>query len=96
MVGEIIGDLMTLSEAISGRILSICRKRRLSINRLAEMSGLTQSTVDSIINGKSKRPNIVTLSKIALGFNMTIVEFLDCPEIRDELFSDVISSRKQN
>lgn len=45
------------------------------------MSGLPYSTVNSLLRGKSDSPNLKTLIHIATAFNMTIVEFLDVPEI---------------
>ena len=45
------------------------------------MSGLPYSTVNSLLRGKSDSPNLKTLIRIATAFNMTIVEFLDVPEI---------------
>lgn len=47
------------------------------------MSGLPYSTVNSLLRGKSDSPNLKTLIRIATAFNMTIVEFLDVPEITD-------------
>lgn len=37
---------------IVNRILSLCNSRRLSVNKLAEMSGVSQSTLDNLVNGK--------------------------------------------
>lgn len=45
------------------------------------MSGLPYSTVNSLLRGKSDSPNLKTLIRIATAFNMTIVEFLNVPEI---------------
>lgn len=52
---------MRVVEAIAKRILNLCEERNISINKLALMSGLTQSTVQSIIGGKSKNPKILTV-----------------------------------
>lgn len=45
------------------------------------MSGLPYSTVNSLLRGMSDSPNLKTLIRIATAFNMTIVEFLNVPEI---------------
>jgi len=75
-------------DIIAEHILSLCRKRSITVNRLANMSGLRQSTIESIVKGISKNPTIKTLHKIATAFNMTLAEFLDFPELNDYSFDD--------
>lgn len=74
---------MDFGEAVAKRIIELCGKRGISINRLAVLSGLRQSTVDSILKGKSKNPGLVTLIKISDGLGINILEFLDDPKIID-------------
>ncbi len=75
---------MTYSEAIMKRLQDLCDKRNITVNRLATLSGLSQSTVEYIMNGKSKNPTISSLHKIATGLNMTISELLDFEELNNE------------
>lgn len=79
---------MDLEDAIAYRIKNLCKERGISINKLALLSGLTQSTVDSIIKGKSKSPRLVTLIKICDGLGITVAEFLDDPVINDADIED--------
>lgn len=72
-----------MNEAVAQRILNLCMARGISVNRLAALSGLTQSTVDSILKGKSKSPRLITLIKISDGLGITVGEFLDDPKIND-------------
>ena len=72
---------MSYHEIIVNRITALCRERGFSINQLAMMSNIGQSTLDNIIHGNSKNPTIQTLHKIALAFHMTVAEFLDYPEL---------------
>lgn len=53
----------------------------MTVNKLASMSCLTQSTVDSLINGKSKNPKLLTIVRICDGLGITLTEFFD-----DKLF----------
>ena len=76
-------EFVTLGEAIAVRIEELCKERGISINRLALLSGLTQSTVDSILKGKSKNPQLTTLIRISRGLDMTISQFLDDVGITD-------------
>jgi len=74
---------MEYSQLFALRIRQLCEKHGITINKLATMSGLKQSTVDNIIRGTSKNPKVRTLHKIATTFNMTLSEFLDFPELND-------------
>ena len=65
------------SQIYVNRIRSLCKKRGISINKLAEMSDVKQSTLDNIVRGITKNPRVKTLHKLAIAFNMTLSEFLD-------------------
>ena len=60
----------------------------MAINKLATMSGVSQSTLDNIMRGNTKNPGVVTIHKIANTFNMTLAEFLDFKELNDYSFED--------
>ena len=79
---------MEYYQIIANRITALCKERGLSINRLATMSDVKQSTIDNILHGASKNPGIQTLHKIALTFNMTVSEFLDFPQLNEFAFDD--------
>ena len=76
------------SQIIVNRILSLKHSRGLSIRKLAEMSGINHSTLESLIEGKSQNPTIKTLHKIAIAFGMTPAEFLDFKEFSEYSFED--------
>lgn len=65
---------------IRNRILELCEKRGISINRLADISGLPPSSVKNIIYLKSKNPKIITIKKLCDGFDISLGEFFDTPE----------------
>jgi len=71
--------LLNISEATAERILELCKNKNISVNKLASISGLTQSTVDSIINGKSKNPQLKTILKICYGVEIPLYEFFKSP-----------------
>lgn len=80
---------MSFSQILSKRILKLCDERNLSVNRLATISGLRQSTVNNIIINKTKNPSILVIQAIALGFEMTLPEFLDFSEITSLTLEDL-------
>ena len=44
---------MNIGEAVKERIIELCRERDISINKLCNMSGVTQSTVNNIVRGRN-------------------------------------------
>lgn len=79
---------MGYSDIYVKRIYSLCKERGIAINKLATMSGVSQSTLDNIVRGVTKNPGVVTIHKVANAFNMTISEFLDFKELNDYSFED--------
>ena len=75
---------MKINKAISEKINKILIERNLTVNKLATISCLTQSTVESIVNGRSKNPKLLTIIKICDGLNITLEEFFD-----DKLFTNI-------
>ncbi len=79
---------MPYYEILIQRITTLCEKRGLAFNKFAKMCGLNQSTIDNIVRGVTKNPRMITLHKIAIGFNMTLAEFLDFKELNEYSFDD--------
>lgn len=76
---------MNLSVAIRQCILNLLAEHNMSVNQLANESGLTASTLSSFLNGSSKNPQSSTILHICEGFNIQLKDFYD-----DDLFIDVI------
>ena len=79
---------MTYSDVIILRLTKLCEEQHITINKLATLSGITQSTVENIMSGKTKNPKLKTLHKLSIGLGMTISELLDFPEMNETLFED--------
>ena len=71
---------MSTVPAIKNRILQLCGKRNISINKLANICGLPPSSVKNILYGKSQNPKILTIKSICDGLEITLGEFFDTPE----------------
>lgn len=70
---------MKVSEAISKKLNKICNERGISVNKLANISCLTQSTVQHLINGDSKNPKLLTIVRICDGLNIELKDFFEDP-----------------
>ena len=74
---------MNIYELVVKRIQELCKERDITPNALSYISGVSQSTIKSILNGESKNPGIVTIKKLCDGFDITIIEFFDTPEFKN-------------
>ena len=69
---------MTTKEAIAKRIIALCNERNIAINALANISGVSPSTVYSMLNEKSKNPGVISIKKLCDGLEISVREFFDC------------------
>ena len=74
---------MRIGEAVRTRILSLCQERELSVNKLSNISGVTQSTVNNIVSGRNRSATISTIKKLCDGFGITIQDFFNAEEFKD-------------
>lgn len=71
---------MNVGEVVKNRIIELCRLRGISINKLCNMSGITQSTVNNIISGRNHSTSVATIKKLCDGLDITLGEFFSTPE----------------
>ena len=77
------GGDMTLTDAIASRLYALCDERNISLNRLCAMCGITQSTLNNIVNTGSRNPTVTTLKRVCDGCGITLAEFFDDPVFRE-------------
>ena len=74
---------MNTKQAVAARIIELCRDKNLAINALANLSGVSPSTVYSMLNEKSQNPGVVSLKKLCDGLDITLRQFFDSPIFDD-------------
>ena len=68
---------MITKEAVAKRIIELCENNDIAINSLANLSGVSPSTIYSMLNEKSQNPGIVSIKKLCDGLNITLRQFFD-------------------
>ena len=71
---------MNTKEAIAKRILQLCNQSKITPNELASISGISPSTLYSILDHRSQNPGAVTIKKLCDGLEITLGEFFNTPE----------------
>lgn len=74
---------MTIGMAVRQKILELCRENRITVNKLATISGITQSTLNNIVSGRNNSATVATIKKICDGLNITIQDFFNAECFRD-------------
>jgi len=70
---------VSLEDAIKSRIRELCRERCVTINGLAMLAGVNQSTINDLVKGESKNPKVLTILRICLGLDIKLRDFFDSP-----------------
>jgi transcriptional regulator with XRE-family HTH domain len=79
---------MTIKPAIVKRLIQICDEREIAPNDLAVRSGVTPSTVYSLMQSGRKDLSVITLKKLCDGLAIPLSEFFDS-DIFDELEQEI-------
>ncbi len=75
---------MLIKDAVVLRLQKLCRERQISYNKLATCSGVTPSTVYSLMSFSRRDLSIITLKKLCDGLDITISEFFN-----DDIFKNL-------
>lgn len=75
---------MNIKEAVVERIRELCAERNIAINTLANLAGITPSTVYSMLDPSRKDIGIVTIKKLCDGLDIDIIYFFN-----SDLFIDL-------
>jgi DNA-binding Xre family transcriptional regulator len=70
---------MNAKDAVVTRIKSICQQRNIKLNELANLSGITPSTVYSMTDSARRDISILTIKKLCDGLDITLTEFFNDP-----------------
>jgi len=68
---------MLFKQAVSSRILELCKNHNYTSNKLAEPSTIPPTTSNSMLSNKVDNPSSTNIYKICKIFNITLKEFFD-------------------
>ncbi len=75
---------MKIKEAISQRILQLCDENNITLNKLSTVAGITQSTLNDVVHGKTNNPTVKTIYYVCFGLDIDLKDFFD-----SDLFNDL-------
>ena len=68
---------MNTKEAVAVRIIQLCAEHNIAVNTLANLSGVSPSTVYSMLNSKSMNPGVVSIKKLCDGLEISLRDFFN-------------------
>lgn len=71
---------MTVKDAVVRRFQQLCEQRGIKTNELATRSGVTPSTVYSMMENSRRDLSIITIKKLCDGLDITLGEFFSTPD----------------
>lgn len=74
---------MRSKEALRLRIQQLCDTNNITLNRLASICGITQSTLNNINSGRNNSTTISTVQKICDGLEIDLPTFFDSDLFRN-------------
>ena len=79
---------MSVKDAVAQRITGLCEQKGITPNSLANISGVTPSTVYSLLDPSRREISVSTVKKLCDGLDITLGEFFSAPEF-DELEQEI-------
>ena len=77
-----------VKQAVAERFEELCRERGIRPNELATLSGVTPSSVYSMLDPRRKEVTVNLVKKLCDGLGITLGEFFSAPEF-DELEQEI-------
>lgn len=71
---------MSVKDVVVQRFKKLCEERKIKINELANISGVTPSTAYSMMDENRRDVSIITIKKFCDGLEITLGEFFSTPE----------------
>ena len=68
---------MRIGEAVKKLIIALCEENKITVNMLATISGVPQSTLNNIVSERNRGTTVSTLQKLCDGLNISIIDFFN-------------------
>lgn len=79
---------MSAKDAVADRFKQLCKERNIKINELATLSGVTPSTVYSLMDPRRREVSITTIKKLCDGLDISLGDFFSTEEF-DQLDQEI-------
>ena len=71
---------MGVKDTVAARFQQLCKERGIRLNELANLAGVTPSTVYSMMDHRRRDVSVVTVKKLCDGLDISLGTFFAAPE----------------
>lgn len=71
---------MSVKDAVADRFLELCEEKKIRLNELATRSGVTPSSVYSMVDIRRREVSINLIKKLCDGLDLTLAEFFSAEQ----------------
>ena len=79
---------MFLKEAIETRIYDLCNEKKITVNKLCTICGITQSTIANLKVRPKTNVSTLTILRICRGLDITLEDFFNDPLFENNEYDD--------
>ena len=80
---------MSVKDIVAARVRQLCEQKGIHPNELANISGVTPSTVYSLLDPRRRNVSVITVKKLCDGLGITLGEFFSTREF-DSLEQEIV------
>jgi len=80
--------VISIKDAVALRFKELCLERKIAFNELATLSGVTPSTVYSLMDSRRRDVSIITIKKLCDGLNISLKDFFTS-KVFDDLEQEI-------
>ena len=80
--------MSAVKDAVAERVKQLCKERNIKVNALANLSGITPSSLYSLLDPSRSNVSIILIKEICDGLDITLGEFFSCG-IFDDLEQEI-------
>lgn len=80
---------MSVKDAVAARFKELCAERGITVNELANLSGVTPSTAYSMMSPARRDISVITVKKFCDGLEISLGDFFSAPvfdRLEQEMF----------
>ena len=74
---------MSVKDAVTERFRELCGERGITVNELANLSGVTPSTAYSMMDSSRRDISVITVKKFCDGLDISLGAFFSAPVFDD-------------
>ena len=74
---------MSIKDIVVKRLIDLCKNKDITLNKLSNLSGVTPSTIYSVVDKHRREIGITTIKKLCDGLDITITDFFNTDDFRN-------------